>query len=376
MKRILSVVFVAANMITAGCGQLPPRLISEIGEKVADAVEKEQDVDSAAADDSDSASRQSQTSQSGRQNSQPPAAGDSSHRNAGLPSSNSTLNNAAKTSPDAIFCPPASWYSPAEKMCVTETQAVGPFTGEMIALCKQFGGGNDACEGVRWERKFAARLRLGERCPRGAVFDAARDACAEGENVFGPFRLRDVEECKRRGGGPPCESMRWNAAFMPLRIRGGSANRKLYDFYSDRNNYDKVFEKVLNFYPAGRRNGCVAFMSTALRMSGTAVPQSEYIDGESVSLVTKPFAQYMIQRLNWTKVTSANNLQPGDVVLTEDDARYPSYPAHTYMFYGWSNQKAGIGWVIDNQDFIHERNIFGYGTYNFTPFAYALRSPE
>jgi hypothetical protein len=344
MRRILSVVFLAANVIFAGCGQLQPQFTSEAAEKISEAMDNKKGPEPA------------------------------SDRSAAA--QNSALIAEAKTNPDAIFCPVGSWYSSSEKMCVTETQAVGPFTREMINLCKKFGGGDKACESGRWERKFAGRLRLSERCPRGAGFDAARDACVEGSDVFGPFRIRDVDDCKRKGGGPACESMRWNVSFMAIRVRGGSANRKLFDYYSVRSNYDAVFDKVLTFYPSGRRNGCVAFMSTALRESGTPVPLSEYINGESVSLVTKPFAQYLMQRLNWTKITAANNLQAGDVVLTEDDSRYPSYPAHTYMFYGWSNQKAGIGWVIDNQDFIHERNIFGYGTYNFTPFAYALRSPE
>jgi len=80
--------------------------------------------------------------------------------------------------------------------------------------------------------------------------------------------------------------------------------------------------------------------------------------------------------LGWMRINDANSLQPGDVVMTEDDRRYPGYPAHTYMFHSWSDRSAGIGWVIDNQDFIHERNVFGYGSYNFTPFAYALRSVE
>jgi hypothetical protein len=289
---------------------------------------------------------------------------------------NQNTTVAARTTPDAIFCPTGSWYSPSEKMCVTETQALGPFTRAMISLCKKYGGGEASCESARWERRFAARLRLAEQCPRGAQFDSGRQGCLEGSEVYGPFKVRDVDQCRARGGGSTCETMRWNASFLPQIMRGGAANRKLLGFYGVRANYDDVFDEVLTFYPAGRRNGCVAFMSTALRRSGTAVPLSGYINGESVSLVTKPFAQYLQDRLGWIKITSANNLQPGDVVLTEDDARYPGYPAHTYMFYGWSNQRAGIGWVIDNQDFIHERNIFGYGTYNFTPFAYALRSPE
>ncbi|NBO38193.1 hypothetical protein EBU99_06390 [bacterium] len=282
----------------------------------------------------------------------------------------------AKINPNLIFCPTGTWYSRAEKLCVNETQAFGPFTRKMIELCKKYGGGESACEGVTWARSFAANLRTTATCPRGSTYDQNLQTCVEGSEVYGPFKVSDVDFCRQRGGGQVCETMRWSQSFFPLRVRGGSANRILLSYYSNRNNYDEVYDEVLQFYPPGRRNGCVAFMSTALRMSGTAVPLAAYIEGESVSLVTKPFARYLQVELGWMKITSANNLQPGDVVLTEDDASYPGYPAHTYMFYGWSNQKAGIAWVIDNQDFIHERNVFGYGTYNFTPFAYALRSPE
>lgn len=277
---------------------------------------------------------------------------------------------------ESIYCPTGSWYSTNEKLCVTESQAIGPFTREMIALCKKYGGGSSSCDGSRWSRSFAAQLRATEVCPRGALFDESRQGCVEGNEVFGPFKVREVDACRSRSGGRTCESMRWNLGFLPQKIQSATANKKLLSFYGVRANYDDVFEDVLSFYPQGRRNGCVAFMSAALRRSGTTVPVTGYVNGESVSLVTKPFSQYLQDRLGWKKITAAKNLQPGDVVLTEDDARYPGYPAHTYMFYGWSNQRSGIGWVIDNQDFIHERNIFGYGTYNFTPFAYALRSPE
>lgn len=278
--------------------------------------------------------------------------------------------------PEELFCPEGSSYASAEKQCVTDKQAIGPFTQEMIMLCKRYGGGDQACESSRWDRQFAARLRLDGQCPRGAVYDPSRQGCVEGQDVFGPFRKGDVDECIRKGGGPACQSMRWHVSFLPQRSIGGTGNRKAFDFYKVRENYDAVYREVLSFYPQGRRNGCVAFMSTALRMSGTPVPLSLLIQGESVSLVTKPFAQYLTEYLKWKKILRPSELRPGDVVLTEDDKNYPGYPAHTYLFYGWSSQKDGIGLVIDNQDFVHERNIFGYGTYNFTPFAYALRSPE
>lgn len=354
MKRILSLVFLAATV--AGCSDIQPQLSFN---------------DPNIAQDNANKSEETQKADQGLGSSV-----NDSNIPAGATDATTQVAVKAKTNPDEIYCPTGSWYSPSEKLCVTENQALGPFTNAMIGLCKKYGGGNQSCESSRWERRFAVRLRLDGQCPRGATFDSTRFACVEDQQVYGPFKVRDVDECRRKGGGPACDTMRWNVSFLSARVQGGTSNKKLFDFYKIRANYDDVYDEVLTFYPSGRRNGCVAFMSTALRMSGTAVPVWESINGETISLVTKPFARYLQERLGWTKITSANNLQPGDVVLTEDDARYPGYPAHTYMFYGWSNQKGGIGWVIDNQDFIHERNIFGYGTYNFTPFAYALRSPE
>lgn len=274
------------------------------------------------------------------------------------------------------YCPSSFEYSREEKLCVNASEALGPFTREMISLCKKYGGGESACESQRWSRSFAAKIRQSAECPLGSELDLQLSICRAGDEVFGPFSFDDVQSCRAKGGASVCETMRWHQSFITSKPATRSTNQKLFDYYSKRENYNQVFSDVLRFYPTGRSNGCVAFMSSALRRVGVNIPINGYIGGESVSLVTKPFAQYLRQQLGWQKIEDANSLQPGDVVLTEDDARYPGYPAHTYMFYGWSDQRAGIGWVIDNQDFIHERNIFGYGTYNFTPFAYALRSLE
>ena len=155
-----------------------------------------------------------------------------------------------------------------------------------------------------------------------------------------------------------------------------SANKALLSYYSSKTNYDKVYKEVLSYYPAGRSNGCVAFVTSALRQSGTFVPKDLKIEGYNVSLVTIAMAKYLQQKLGWKKITSSAQLQPGDVVLTEAEKTWPGVPAHTYVFHSWKNQATGIGYVIDNQDFIHERNIFGFGTHNFTPFEYALRAPK
>ena len=155
----------------------------------------------------------------------------------------------------------------------------------------------------------------------------------------------------------------------------GLANQRLFAFYTKKPNYDKVFKEVLSFYPAGRSNGCVAFLSSALRQTQTFVPKDKIMSGYNVSLVTIALSDYLTKTLKWKVIRNVNLLQPGDVVMTLPPAEYPGIPAHTYMFQAWKDRKNGIGIVIDNQDFSHERNIFGSGTYNFTPFWYALRSP-
>ena len=151
-------------------------------------------------------------------------------------------------------------------------------------------------------------------------------------------------------------------------------NQRLANWFSVKNNYDLVYRDVLKFFPDGRYNGCVAFLSAALRRLDVYIPiQTET---ESPSLVTRPFSRYLENSLGWRRIGGPENLRSGDIVFTTDNASYPGYPAHTYMFYEWSDRSTGIALVIDNQDFTHERNVLKGGAgFNFTPFAYALRAP-
>ena len=152
------------------------------------------------------------------------------------------------------------------------------------------------------------------------------------------------------------------------------AGARLFNFYSQKKNYDAVCAGAKKFYPSFPSNGCVAAMSEALRQSGVAnIPHANDDNGENFSLVTLPFSNWLKYRLGWQLITDAKELKSGDVVFTIDAPRFPGYPAHTYMFHSWVDKTNGIGRVVDNQDFTHERNIFGYGTYNFSPFKYAFR---
>lgn len=113
-----------------------------------------------------------------------------------------------------IFCPIDFGYDKNHRLCISEKEALGPFTSEMIAKCKEFGGG-PACEGTRWEVNFARRLRGTSSCPPGAKLDSGIGQCVDSANVYGPFTTTIVEKCKTFGGGPACETMRLSKSFFP-----------------------------------------------------------------------------------------------------------------------------------------------------------------
>jgi len=101
-------------------------------------------------------------------------------------------------------------------LCLSETEAQGPFTQAMQDACMEKGGG-DACKNSRWSRGLAVWLHGKGRCPIGATFDADLAACVEGNNVFGPFSKEQVKHCKASladTSSPVCESNRWGKGFL------------------------------------------------------------------------------------------------------------------------------------------------------------------
>lgn len=121
------------------------------------------------------------------------------------------------------------------------------------------------------------------------------------------------------------------------------------------------------------QNACVAFVSSALRLSGYDVPRTN-LDGANISLWTVSFSRYLRNK-GWILSKEVAALQPGDVVFTEDGGFGEGVPAHVYIFVGWDDKANQVAWVIDNQAFTHRRNINkGGGGFNFTPFNYFLRA--
>lgn len=171
----------------------------------------------------------------------------------------------------------------------------------------------------------------------------------------------------------------WQAGIKHKKLLGWSPSlpslitQRLYSFYTKRENYEAVYDNVMGWYGT-TTNACVAFVSTALRLSGYNVPKTLDSDGNNISLWTVAFSSYL-QKQGWRKFTDRDSLQSGDIVLTEDGDFGKDVPAHTYVFAGWDDQEAKVAWVIDNQGFTHRRNISkGGGGFNFTPFKYFLRA--
>lgn len=176
----------------------------------------------------------------------------------------------------------------------------------------------------------------------------------------------------------PCLQVKYNGNPKPIVTTSAPVTTfqaKLHAYYSDRANYNAVGANVKSWRTDVSKenytsNGCVAFMSTACRLSKVVdIPNKSDSKGERYWLVTRPFRNYL-ESLGWVRIKDANSLIPGDMLFSQDEPGWDDYPAHVYMLDAWV-QKPYTATVIDNQGFKYVRNIASTG--NKTPFAYALR---
>lgn len=156
-------------------------------------------------------------------------------------------------------------------------------------------------------------------------------------------------------------------------LTGMGPNQKLYEFYSVESNYLRVEQEVIKFYPPNKYNGCVAYISTATRLIGIDIPFTK-VNGESISLVTKPFSDYLVKSLSWIRIEDMNKLMNGDVIFTLDEPGWPGYPAHVMMFAGWHDELSRVAVIIDNQGFKYQRPLMG--NVRYSAFKYFLRAPK
>ena len=116
----------------------------------------------------------------------------------------------------------------------------------------------------------------------------------------------------------------------------------------------------------------MAFLSTALRKIAVDLPFYDSTFGH-ISLGTGSLSAYLSQELNWKKIGKNNMLQAGDVVFTIDKPYIQNSPTHTFVFFEWVDFDTGEARVVDNQGFLHLRNVYGSVLKDHDPFAYALR---
>ena len=129
------------------------------------------------------------------------------------------------------LCPDGSSFDSELDFCANEVDVFGPFTGQMVEGCINYGGGS-ACTNtytypvqgtniqvLRWSRSFAQNLRGSGDCPVGSVRSATYgNHCFEQlsgveNNVYGNFSQAEVSACQSLSGGTACFTNRWSASF-------------------------------------------------------------------------------------------------------------------------------------------------------------------
>jgi hypothetical protein len=147
---------------------------------------------------------------------------------------------------------------------------------------------------------------------------------------------------------------------------------RLHRYLARAENDRSVRREVLVWHRT-MRNGCVAFVSTALRRVGVAVPERGLRDGEGISRITRALTGFLEEELGWRRITHTRDLLPGDLVFTSDAPCCPGYPAHVFVFEGWTSRAHGIALATDNQGRRRARPLAGGR--GIDRFAYGLRAP-
>jgi hypothetical protein len=204
--------------------------------------------------------------------------------------------------------------------------------------------------------------------------------CNATENdICGPFSQELIALCKKNGGGNACDTNRWNKVFygqLKAEIGVGSASNATSMRGVDAQIGDDFGERFLSYYRTNyssiydevgfTRDACGYFVSAALSRSGVSVSPKEgwaqNVSGE-------------LRDLGWRKITDHQNLLPGDVVFTYDEetmdqnSQYYGVSPHVFVFGGYGNDR-DEGLAIDNQGNGYMRNL---GEGYKSPFWYAYR---
>ena len=110
----------------------------------------------------------------------------------------------------SVYCSAGFEYDATYQLCVSASEAIGPFPPAMVSACEECGGID--CGEARWPADQARGLRGTGECWPGTTPLAT--ICVDEVNAWGPFSPSMVADCKSAGGGEvTCESMRWARDF-------------------------------------------------------------------------------------------------------------------------------------------------------------------
>lgn len=146
-----------------------------------------------------------------------------------------TDDPAGRISAADAFCPAGFALDELQQLCLSDTEAVGPFPRSMIDDCKRFvanrADGSNACEttltgavSTRWAKSLAIGARRNTLQANGCAAGTAPHSsgyCADATNLYGPFTKADVAFCKGLSGGNACETNRVGLSFVRPRPSTG-----------------------------------------------------------------------------------------------------------------------------------------------------------
>jgi hypothetical protein len=226
------------------------------------------------------------------------------------------------------FCPQGFSYDLGNDLCLSASEAAGPFPASMIAFCKRWNpnraDGSNACEttatgavSTRWTKTIALDARTSTRtasgCAQGTSLDTTAAYCSDGTNLFGPFTKDDVSYCKTvAGGGSACETNRVAKGM----VRPKTSSRPIASFAGSYNRAAAVAYAQAN-WNNGDGELCQGFVSNSLRAGGINVlgfnvPNDDWVpDVYQFVWAAKsvPFDEYS------PGSTAALRACPGDVVV-------------------------------------------------------------
>lgn len=214
-----------------------------------------------------------------------------------------------------------------------------------------------------------------------ADVQSASSTCRESmADACGPFSAELISLCKARSGGNACDSNRWNKVFYEelksdLKAQKGSSSNgtaakqqgaPMGDSFgvrfvaSYKENYETIKRDI-----GSTKKACALFVSEALSRNGIAVDRKE------------AWAQKVstgLQAIGWKKITDSQQLLPGDVIFTADaDTFVDGQSPHVFVFEKYGATKSDAI-AIDNQGNSYVRSLNEGVKYD--AFWYAYRNPE